>query len=97
MFLGDGVLWLIGEFRGAFETDMNWSMVRGNRWVFWILNYGVYGSGGQWGREEEVGLRNGSQARSEGGLGIVTEASNFQRGSLPRIGVGHFGSMRKEW
>ena len=44
-----------------------------------------------------MGLRSGSQARSERGLGIVTEASNFERRSLPRIGVGHLGSMRKEW
>ena len=47
--------------------------------------------------EEEVGLRSSSQARSEGELGIVIEALNFERRSLPRIGVGHFGSMRKEW
>ena len=47
--------------------------------------------------EEEVGLRSSSQARSEGGLGIVIEALNFERRSLPRIGVGHFGSMRNEW
>ena len=46
--------------------------------------------------EEKVGLRSGSQARSEGGLGIVIEALNFERRSLPRIGVGHVGSMRKE-
>ena len=46
--------------------------------------------------EEEVGLRNCNQARSEGGLGIAIEASDFERRSLPRIGVGHFGSMRKE-
>ena len=42
-----------------------------------------------------VGVKQ--QARSEGGLGIVIEALNFERRSLPRIGVGHFGSMRKEW
>ena len=47
--------------------------------------------------EEERGLRSSSQARSEAGLGIVIEALNFERRSLPRIGVGHFGSMRKEW
>ena len=47
--------------------------------------------------EEKVGLRSGSQARSEGGLGIAIEASDFERRSLPRIGVGHLGSMRKEW
>ena len=46
---------------------------------------------------KEVVLRNSSQARSEGGLGIVIEALNFERRSLPRIRVGHFGSMRKEW
>ena len=45
--------------------------------------------------EEEVGLRNSSQARSEGGLGIVTEALNFEKISFPRIGVGHLGCMRK--
>ena len=42
-------------------------------------------------------LRSSYQARSEGGLGIVTETLNFERRPLPRIGVGHFGSMRKEW
>ena len=47
--------------------------------------------------EEEVGLRNCNQARSEGGLWIVIEALNFERRGLPRIEVGHFGSMRKEW
>ena len=52
---------------------------------------------GNWEEEEEVGLRSSSQFRSEGGLGIVKEALNFDRRSLPRIGVGHFGSMRKEW
>ena len=46
---------------------------------------------------EAVGVRSSNQARSEGGLGIVIEALNFERRSLPRIGVGHFGSMRKEW
>ena len=30
------------------------------------------------------------------GLGIIIEALNFERRSLPRIGVGHFGSMREE-
>ena len=44
-----------------------------------------------------MGLRSSSQARSEGGLGIVIEALNFERRGLPRIEVGHFGSMRKEW
>ena len=42
-------------------------------------------------------LRSTNQARLEGGLAIVIEALNFERRSLPRIGVGHFGSMRKEW
>ena len=42
-------------------------------------------------------LRSTDQARSEGGLAIVIKALNFERRSLPRIGVGHFGSMRKEW
>ena len=46
--------------------------------------------------EEEVGMRSSSQARSEGELGIVTEALNFEIRSLQRIGVGYFGSMRKE-
>ena len=46
---------------------------------------------------EEVVLRSSSQARSEGGIRIVIEALNFERRSLPRIGVGHFGSMRKKW
>ena len=43
-----------------------------------------------------MGLRSSSQARSEGGLGIVIEALNFETCSLPRIEVGHFGSLRKE-
>ena len=47
--------------------------------------------------EEKVGLRSGSQARSEGELKIVTEALNFERKSLPRIRVGHLGSVRKQW
>ena len=47
--------------------------------------------------EEKVGLRSSSQAKSEGGLGIVIEALSFERRSLPRIGVGRLGSMRKEW
>ena len=47
--------------------------------------------------EEDVGLRNSSQFGSEGGLGIVIEALNFERKSLPKIGVEHFWSMRKEW
>ena len=46
--------------------------------------------------EEEVGLRSSSQARSEGGLGIVIEALSFETCFLPRIDVGHFGNMRKE-
>ena len=47
--------------------------------------------------EEEVGLRSSNQTRPEGGLGIVIEALNFEKSSLPRIGVGHFRCMRKEW
>ena len=47
-------------------------------------------------RVEEVGLKSNNQARSEGGLAIL-EALNFERQSLPRVGVEHFGSMRKEW
>ena len=47
--------------------------------------------------EEEVGLRSSNQARSEGGLQIVIKALNFERSSLPRIGMGHLGSIRKEW
>ena len=43
-----------------------------------------------------MGLRSSSQDRSEGGLGIVIEALNFETYSLPRIEVGHFGSMRKD-
>ena len=39
-------------------------------------------------------LRSSSQAS---GLGIVIETLNFERKSLPRIGVGRLGSMRKEW
>ena len=46
---------------------------------------------GNWEEEEEVGLRSSSQFRSEGGLGIVIEALNFERRSLPRIGEGHLG------
>ena len=97
MFLGDGVLWLIGGFRGVFETDMNWSMVRGNRWVICIPTTGFMDVEGNVVGEEEVGLRSSSQARSDSGLGIVREALNFEIRSLPSIGVGHFGSMRKEW
>ena len=44
-----------------------------------------------------MGLRSSSQAMPEGGLGTVIEVLNFERRALPRIGVGHFGSMRKEW
>ena len=97
MFLGDEILWLIGEFRGAFETDMIWSMVRGTHGFSVSQTMGFMDEEGNGAGEEEVGVRNSSKARSEGGLGIVTEALNFQRGSLPRIGVGHLGSMRKEW
>ena len=47
--------------------------------------------------KEEVGLRSRSQAISKSGLGLVIEALNFERRSLPRIGVGHLGSMRNKW
>ena len=47
--------------------------------------------------EEEVGLRSSSQARSEGELKIVIKALNFERKSLPRIRVGHSGSVTKQW
>ena len=66
MFLGDGVLWLTGEFRGVFEEDMNWSMVRGNRWVICILNYGVYGQGGQWGGRRRGGVELGQMTPARG-------------------------------
>ena len=33
-------------------------------------------------------MRSSRQARSEGGLGIVTDALNFERRSLSRIGMG---------
>ena len=46
--------------------------------------------------EEDNGVGSSSQARPEGGLGTVAEALNFEIRSLQRIGVGHFGSMRKE-
>ena len=81
---------MIGEYRGEFETNMNWNMVRGERWVVCIPNYGVYGKGGQWGGEEEVGLRSSNQARPEGGLGIVLEALNFEKKSSPKIRSGAF-------
>lgn len=93
MFLGDGVLWKIGEFRGVFETGMNWSMVRGSRWIvsqtMEFTNEVANGAG-----EEKVRLRSSSPAS---GLGTVIETVNFERRSLPRIIVGHLGSMSKEW
>ena len=55
MLLGDGVL-LTGGLRGVFEVDMNWSMVRGNRWVTCIPSYGVHRLGGQWGRGRGGGV-----------------------------------------
>ena len=45
--------------------------------------------------EEDVELKSSKQARSEGGLGTVIEALNFEGWFLPRIRVEHFGSMRK--
>ena len=78
--MGDWVLWLSGEFRGVFEMDMNWSMVRGDRWVSQTMGFmDEVGNGPE---EEKVRLRSSSQARSESGLGIVIEALNFERGSL---------------
>ena len=45
--------------------------------------------------DEDVRLKSSKQARSEGGLGIVIEALNFEGWFLPRIRVEHFGRMRK--
>ena len=42
-------------------------------------------------------LKCSNQARSDGGLEIITEALNFERRSFPRIGVGHLRGVRKEW
>lgn len=39
---------------------------------------------------EVVGVKGNNQAW------IIIEALNFDRRSFPGIGVGHFGSMRKE-
>ena len=60
--------------------DMNWSMVRGDRWVSQTMGFMDEVGNGPEG--EKVGLRSNSQARSESGLGIVIEALNFERGSL---------------
>ena len=78
MFLGDGVLWLIRDFRGIFEMDMNSSMVRGNRWVICIPDYGVYGLGGQWGGGRRGGIELGQRtpARDQEGM------SRFLEGDL---------------
>ena len=51
---------------------------------------------GNGGGEEIVGSRSSSQARSGKRFGIERKALNLESRSLPRIGVGHFGSMRKE-
>ena len=48
------------------------------------------------GGEEIVGSRSSSQARSGERFGTVRKALNLESRSLPRIGVGQFGSMRKE-
>ena len=69
MFLGDWVLWLTGKFRGVFEMDMNWSMVRGDRWVVCIPNYGVYRHGGQWGWGRGGGVEELTRLDQRVGLG----------------------------
>ena len=51
---------------------------------------------GNGGGEEIVGSRSSSQARSGKRFGIERKALNLESRSLPRIGVGHFGSTRKE-
>ena len=56
---------MIGGFRGLLGADMNWSMVRGDRWVVCIPNYGVYGSGGNGVGEEKLRLRSSSQATDQ--------------------------------
>ena len=51
---------------------------------------------GNGGGKEIVGSRSSSQARSGERFGTVRKALNLESRSLPRIGVGHFGSTRKE-
>ena len=51
---------------------------------------------GNGGGEEIVGSRSSSQARSGKRFGIERKALNLESRSLPRIGVGHSGSVRKE-
>lgn len=51
---------------------------------------------GSEGGEEIVGSRSSSQARSGERFGTVRKALNLESRSLPRIGVGHSGSVRKE-
>ena len=51
---------------------------------------------GSGGGEEIVGLRSSSQAISGERFGTVRKALNLESRSLPRIGVGQFGSTRKE-
>ena len=51
---------------------------------------------GNGGGEEIVGSRRSSQARSGERFGTVRKALNLESRSLPRIGVGHSGSVRKE-
>ena len=51
---------------------------------------------GNGGGEEIVGSRSSSQARSGERFETVRKALNLESRSLPRIGVGHSGSVRKE-
>ena len=37
--------------------DINWSMVKGNRWVVYISNYGIDGRGGQRGGGRGGGVK----------------------------------------
>ena len=54
-------MWLTGEFREVFETDKHWGMMRGNRWIVSIPNYGVYRQGGQWGGRRGGGVEEQEQ------------------------------------
>ena len=51
---------------------------------------------GNGGGEEIVGSRSSSQARSGERFGTVRKVLNLESKSLPRFGVEHFGSTRKE-
>ena len=52
---------------------------------------------GSEGGEEIVGSRSSSQAMSGERFGTVRKGLNLESRSFPRIGVGRFGSTRKEW